>query len=117
VTRITKQDYCEDSSETPLDFLINVAASHTGNSPSSLPVLNDRINCDLINIFLRNPPAAGTLRFKWENMVVVLTADRQVIIRSFDNNSRSRQEDSNMSSPRVRVNSPNIHATQREDKK
>lgn len=116
MARVTRKDYPEEGSQTPLDFLITLAANHTGNDPTNLPTLSDYINGDLINKFLRNPPAAGTLRFKWQSMVVLLTADKQVIIKSFDGNSPGQKQNPDIGLPRAIANSSNSHAARRNGK-
>jgi hypothetical protein len=76
--RLTNQKY-----NAPLDLLIDLAVEHTGREPSSLPNLHDYIDGDLVNQFLRHPPVVGELRFKWDSMVVTITADQHIRIRSF----------------------------------
>lgn len=88
--RSTRKCFTESQFTSPLDFLLSLAAEHTGNELSNLPHLFDYVDGDLVNKFLRNPPAAGEFRFKWDSMVVIMTSNKQVTIRSFGGDTRKQ---------------------------
>ena len=74
----TIDQYNEDLAGTPLDFVISLVADHRNMDSTSLPELDKYIEGNLINRFLRQPPATGDLRFQWGESTVKLYADRTV---------------------------------------
>ena len=78
MTYSTARQYDEASGVTPRDFLIEVVADHRDIDPIDLPALHRYVDGDLVDRFLRRPPGAGELRFRWDAVVVTLSADRTV---------------------------------------
>ena len=78
MNQTTTQQYDEKSAVPPLDFIISLVADHRGTDPTELPELHRYLEGDLIDRFLRQPPAAGELRFRWDDVTVTLSADRTV---------------------------------------
>lgn len=74
----TIERYDSDSGLTPLDFVIQLVAKHRDTDELDLPILYQSIDGNLIDRFLRRPPAAGELRFRWDSVTVTLSADRTV---------------------------------------
>ncbi len=78
----TIERYDSDSGLTPLDFVIQLVAKHRDTDELDLPILYQSIDGNLIDRFLRRPPAAGELRFRWDSVTVTLSADRTVEVTS-----------------------------------
>lgn len=72
------EQYDGDLDLTPLDFVIQLVAKHRDTDPIDLTELHQYIDRDLVDRFLRRPPAAGELRFRWDIVTVTLSADRTV---------------------------------------
>lgn len=78
MSRTTTGQYDEELDTKPLDFVIELVADHQGVDPIDIPSLYRYIDGILIDRFLRRPPAAGELRFRWAGITITLSADRTV---------------------------------------
>lgn len=82
MTRRTIKQYGGEPDLTPLDFVMRLVTEHRDTDVDDLPELHRYLDGDLINRFLRKPPAAGELRFRWDGVTVTLSADRTVEVTS-----------------------------------
>ena len=82
VNHSTIKRYDSDLDPTPLDFVIRLVAEHLETDEIHLPELHRSLDGDLIDRFLRRPPAAGELWFRWDVVRVTLSADRTVEVSS-----------------------------------
>lgn len=90
MTHSTTGQYDEASGVTPGDFLIKMVADHRGIDPIDLPVLSCYVDGDLVDHFLRRPPEAGEFRFRWDEVVVTLSADRTVEVAAVSDEGAAR---------------------------
>ena len=75
---ITSSRYDPSTDGCPVNFVIGLVAVHRHVDPIDVPELPYYIDADLINDFLRDPPEHGHLQFEWEEVTIVLNADRHV---------------------------------------
>ena len=90
MTHSTVRQYNEASGVTPRVFLIEVVADHRDIDPVDLPTLRRYVDGDLVDRFLRRPPEAGELRFRWDAVVVTLSADRTVEVTTVGGEEAAR---------------------------
>jgi hypothetical protein len=98
MSRTTTGQYDEELDPKPLDFVIELVADHQGVDPIDIPSLYRCIDGVLIDRFLRRPPAAGELRFRWAGVTVTLSADRTAEIAPAGDRSDSTSPNGNKAS-------------------
>jgi hypothetical protein len=89
------EQYDEELDPKPLGFVIELVADHQNVAPVDIPSLYQYIDGDLVNRFLRRPPAAGELRFRWAGVTVTLSADRTVEVASAEDGDSSTSANGN----------------------
>lgn len=99
MTRSTVEQYNEELAATPLDFVTCLVADHRNIDLADLPELHRYLNGDLINQFLRQPPAAGELRFRWDDVTVTLSADCTVEVTTTSGRNAKAQSNGGSERP------------------
>ena len=78
----SEEQYDREKHGTPIDFVIKKVADHQRVDPSELPILDQSIDDTLISRFLTHPPSVGELQFQWGDVIVTVTTNRTVRVRS-----------------------------------